>query len=286
MKYTAFGLFVAGGLMLFLFGNNWTSYYPTNDSTLYKAALAALFLAAALICRRTPGGRPLAAIALALFFAALANLVNWGLGNWLGRLLPPAASELQALAIDKVSQCIPVAATLIGLTLLSGDRPGSIFLQRGNLGGGLRFGLISFAGWAVLAVVLITQQAMGPAGGQGLGATGIPVDVVLAGLPWILVFIFANSLMEEIWFRGIFLNRLQPVMGAGLAALATALIFGLPHATGDYLAPAERLIFGGVVIALGLVNAAAMFKTRSILGSLLFHAGYDLIVIVPVLASG
>jgi membrane protease YdiL (CAAX protease family) len=44
-------------------------------------------------------------------------------------------------------------------------------------------------------------------------------------------------------------------------------------------------IFPVIVIALGLVNAYVMLKTDSIWGSVLFHAGYDLLVIIPVLVS-
>ena len=40
-----------------------------------------------------------------------------------------------------------------------------------------------------------------------------------------------------------------------------------------------------VVLILGLVNAWVMLKTESIWGSVLFHAGYDLMVIIPVLIS-
>jgi membrane protease YdiL (CAAX protease family) len=36
---------------------------------------------------------------------------------------------------------------------------------------------------------------------------------------------------------------------------------------------------------LGLVNAHWMFKTDSIWESMLFHAGYDLIVIIPIIVS-
>jgi membrane protease YdiL (CAAX protease family) len=40
-----------------------------------------------------------------------------------------------------------------------------------------------------------------------------------------------------------------------------------------------------IVIALGLVNAYIMLKTDSLWGSLFFHAGYDLLVIIPLLVE-
>ena len=40
-----------------------------------------------------------------------------------------------------------------------------------------------------------------------------------------------------------------------------------------------------MVFGLGLVGAHAMLKDDSLIGAVLFHAGYDLLVIVPILDS-
>ena len=53
-----------------------------------------------------------------------------------------------------------------------------------------------------------------------------------------------------------------------------------------YIPQTERFIFFIIVFALGLVNGFVMLKTDSIWGSVLFHAGYDLIIIIPLLVSG
>jgi hypothetical protein len=42
---------------------------------------------------------------------------------------------------------------------------------------------------------------------------------------------------------------------------------------------------GLVVFVLGVVGAYSMFKTGGLLGPVLFYAGYDLMIIVPVLNS-
>jgi membrane protease YdiL (CAAX protease family) len=52
-----------------------------------------------------------------------------------------------------------------------------------------------------------------------------------------------------------------------------------------YVTPTQAVMFAAIVFALGLVNGFVMLKTDSIWGSVLFHAGYDLLVILPVLAS-
>ena len=33
-RFVLFGLFLIGGLAIFLFGNNWNDRFPTNNSTL------------------------------------------------------------------------------------------------------------------------------------------------------------------------------------------------------------------------------------------------------------
>jgi predicted cobalt transporter CbtA len=47
----------------------------------------------------------------------------------------------------------------------------------------------------------------------------------------------------------------------------------------------ETIGFALIVFGLGLVNARGMLKTDSLIGSLWFHAGYDLLVIIPNIVS-
>ncbi len=283
-RAVVFVLFVVGGLMLFLLGNNWNALFPTNRSTPYKWGLALLFLALAMGLRRSERLRQFWEVAFALFVASFANVLNWRLGNWLAPLLPPRLSAAQAIAVDKVAQCIPVVLAIVLLTLLAGRDLGSIFLKKGNLRWGLRFGLLSFGVFAAIFAVIAVLQAGVPSS-QGLAATGVPLADVVAAIPWIVIFVLANSLMEELWFRGIFLRHLSPLLGATAAVVATALVFGIPHLGATYITPIEMVIFPTIVFALGLVNGFVMVKTDSIWGSVLFHAGYDLMVIIPVLAS-
>ena len=279
-----FVLFLIGGLAIFLFGNNWNDRFPTNTSTLYKAALPIIFLALAVVLRRTERLRPYWRIAFALFIAAFANWLNWTLRNWLGLLFPAVGSTAQELAVDKLSQCVPVVLSIIVLTKLIGDDLGSIFLKKGDLKEGLRFGLISFGIFAAIFAVIAVLQANAPAS-QGLTASGVSLSVIVSALPWILIWAFANSLMEELWLRGIFLKKLCPVLGATATSVVTSLVFSIPHAGATYISPVETIVFALIVFGLGIVNARVMLKTDSIIGSLLFHAGYDLLVIIPNMVS-
>lgn len=279
------GLFMLGGGALFLLGNNWNKLFPTNTSTVYKTGLALVFLVTALALRRHATLKLYWPLAYALFVGAAANLVNWLLGNWLLPLISAEMTVAQDLAVDKLAQCIPVVATIIILTLLAGDDLGSIFLRRGRVKAWLTFGLISFAVCALLFAVIAVLQADNP-GASGLTAGGVPLATIGAALPFILIFVFANAIMEELWFRGIFLNKLAPLTSAFAAITATSLIFGVAHIGATYISPVEMFVFPLIVFGVGVLNAFVMLKTDSIWGSVLFHAGYDLLIIIPVILVG
>ena len=283
-RFILFVLFLLGGLAIFLFGNNWNDQFPTNNSTLYKASLPIIFLALAVMLHHSEHLRQYWRIAFALFIGAFANWLNWTLGNWLARFVGPSTSTAQVLAVDKLSQCMPVVLAIIALTWLVGDDLGSIFLKKGDLKGGLRFGLIAFGIFAAIFTVIAVLQANAPAS-QGLTAAGVGLATIIAALPWILIWALTNSLMEELWFRGIFLKKLNPFLGSAATLVVTSLVFSIPHAGATYISPLEMFIFPIIVFGLGIVNAHVMLKTDSIVGSLLFHAGYDLLVIIPNMVS-
>ena len=70
------------------------------------------------------------------------------------------------------------------------------------------------------------------------------------------------------------------------AILVTSVVFGASHINATYEFPGGGVVFGITVFVLGVVSAYVTFKTDSLLGAVLFHAGYDLTIIVPVLNSG
>jgi membrane protease YdiL (CAAX protease family) len=179
---------------------------------------------------------------------------------------------MQELALDKLSQFLHVVPVIIALTLVAKDDLKSIFIAKGNLKAGLIFGGVSFLTWAILGFLL---QA---------GAGGFPkpsASVIL----FMLVFVFCNALMEELWFRAIFLRKYQAVIGRIATVVITSVVFGASHVNATYEFPGGGVVFGIVVFVLGVVGAYSMFKTDGLIGPVLFHAGYDLMIIVPILNS-
>jgi len=181
-------------------------------------------------------------------------------------------APLQFIAMDKLSQFLHVVPVIVGLTLLAKEDLESIFIARGKLRQGLAFGLVSFVAFGAIALVM------------QLNSSGF-FSSLLAAMPWLLLFVFANAIMEELWFRAIFLRKYEVMIGRNAAIIVTAVVFGASHVNATYDFPGGGFVFGLVVFVLGLVGARSMLKDDGLIGPVLFHAGYDLLVIVPILNS-
>jgi membrane protease YdiL (CAAX protease family) len=258
------------GAAVFIFGSPYYGLFPTNKNQTYLILLCVIFLSLALTFRRSRSLSRYSSSVYALFIAAAAALfLNTKVLNLPRIGLPP----LEDLTVDKFSQFLHVVPVILILTMLAGDNLKSIFLQFGRWKPALVFGLVSFLVFGVIALF----TSILPSG---------QVASFLAGTPWILVWIFSNSFMEELWFRGIFLRKYEVLVGRNAAIVLTALIFGASHINATYFFPGGGLVFGLVVFGLGCTCAWAMYKYEGLLGAVLFHAAYDLVVIVPVLNSG
>ena len=270
MKRTAVSLcLVLAGLAIFVLGSPYYDVFPTNRNQIYVLALTVFFLLASVALKKSRALARYAAPAYALFIASAAIFF---LGTGLLELRRGILTPFQDLALDKISQALHVVPVILVLTLLARRDLKSIFIARGKLKAGLIFGGVSFLLWAVLAYLL--QSGAGGFGPVGVGS-------VLLALTWA----FANSIMEELWFRAIFLKPYEKVVGRLAAILVTSVVFGLSHINATYEFPGGSVVFGVVVFVLGVVGAYSMYRTDSLIGAILFHAGYDLTIIVPVLNS-
>lgn len=264
-----FVLLLVCGLLIFVFGSPYYSVFPTNQNLTYNIVLSLAFLAATVLLYRTNRLKKYWQVAFAFTVASCANLMQ---GAGLFNFIITSDSPLPNMAQNKIAQAIPLVATILVLTKAAGSSWESIYLKRGNLRAGLIFGVVSFVLFAVAAVLQTGDSTLWQEGG-------------IASVGWILLFVFANAFMEELWFRGIFLKRLEPFLGMGASILLTSILFGAPHIFAAYISPAESLMFALLVFGLGLAGGYVMHKTDSLWGPMLFHAGYDLLVIVPIAAS-
>ena len=177
----------------------------------------------------------------------------------------------RGIAFAKLFDSAVIVSVLIVFLKAAKFNLGSIYISRGKLITGLIIGLVTFAAMALLVIA-------GPGNENS-------AEVISSYLPWILIFIFSNAFMEELLFRGIFLKRMNALIGAPAAILVTSLVFALTHMQVSYQSPSEIAGFVAVVFFLALIWAAAMHKTDSIIASTLFHAGADLVIIIDVYYS-
>ncbi|NJD66720.1 MAG: CPBP family intramembrane metalloprotease [Chloroflexi bacterium] len=89
-----------------------------------------------------------------------------------------------------------------------------------------------------------------------------------------------NGFMEELHFRGLLLKPFERLLGTHAANLCIALFFTLAHAPVRY-AP-DIGAFMAILLVLSLAWGYVIQETESLWGSVLFHAGADLLIIVGI----
>jgi len=175
----------------------------------------------------------------------------------------------RGIAFAKLSDSVVISLILIVSFLIGGYKLKDIFLTLGHIKAGLIVGFSTFFLMGLLAIYNPDQP--------------IDKDFLVSNLPWILIFVLSNAFMEELLFRGIFLKQLGKYMKHAWAIVLTSIVFAAAHLQVTYTP--DVLFFVGIVLVLGLIWGFIMHYTRSILASVLFHAGADLMIIIPIYAS-
>lgn len=273
-RWVLFALFLMAGLAVFLFGTGYFSLFPTNGNPRYLAGLAALLLIAAVLLKLSPRLAKYWRVAYALFTACAALLFSTLMAPhtqaFLGAL-GASVSTSKGIALAKMYETAMIVLPILVLTVLSGAGLGSLSLSRGNLKAGLAVGLLVLLNFASSAFLFFAARYSA-------------ADRLGAALLWGLFFSFANGFMEELWLRGLFLQRLQPLLGVGGAVLVTSVLFATFHAGVTYLPAAAIPFMVANTLALGIACGYLILKTGSLWGATLIHAAADLFLFVAVLA--
>jgi membrane protease YdiL (CAAX protease family) len=115
------------------------------------------------------------------------------------------------------------------------------------------------------------------------GGRDLQVGRVLTWATWILIFVVGNAFNEEILFRGLFLKKYSPFLGRFLSNLVIAIPFALHHAGVSY--SPGTLMFLAILLPLALAWGFVTQKTDSLWGSILFHAGTDIPVVLSLFST-
>ncbi len=275
-RWASFAVLLHCSVAIFFFGCNYFEIFLTNHNLNFQLFLAVSFVAVAIVCRRTERLNRYWQLAFAFFTAAAAMLVSTLFGgwnhaiviDWLGVM--PDTSQWQA--VDKLYEVLMVVVPLLVLTKLSGADLGVVYLKRGNLKWGLGLGGLVWFNFVASAFLFYAMR---------FTSTGTLGAAVL----WGLVFSCANSFMEELWLRGIFLRRLEPFLGVGGSVLVTSIAFALLHGGAVYLTPIAVPFMVANTFTLGLACGYLTMKTDSLWGAWLIHAASDLFLFIALLAS-
>lgn len=159
---------------------------------------------------------------------------------------------------------------ILVLVKLSGADMASIFIKRGNLKLGLGIGALVFFFLTPASFMFAAQRFTS-------------LDTLIAAVVWGLIFSIANSFMEELWLRGIFLKRFALVLGINASVWLTSIIFALMHGFAFYFDPVALIFFVVNTLALGLACGYLMVKSDNIWGAVVIHAASDFFLFVAVL---
>jgi hypothetical protein len=272
-----FAAFLACGLWTFLALSYYRPLAPKDSDLVVRAVTALVFLGIASAARRSTRFAAYWRLPLAFAIATAAQALDYHLdpNAWLLPALGISSPDSPAgWAVDKLQSSLLIILPIILLTLLSGDRLGAIYIQRGRLKLGLAIGLGTFIAAALLAI---------PWANWLFAGRNLSLGRVLPWAPWVVIFVLANAAAEELLFRGLFLRKLAPLLGAFGANLAIAIPFVLMHASASYFT--QPLIFLAFLFLLALGWGATMQRTDSWWGSVLFHAGMDIAIVLGIFSN-
>jgi len=265
-----FLLILVLSLAMYLLSMTFAAHIPTAPQVWLRLVLIAGFLIGALVLRATRPGGDLTGVIYALFVASSAMFISWQFSGWGTRVLNLTLDSPEGITVAKVSSVILTVAVILILMRAGGYGRRTMFLRKGRLGLGLLIGVVSFLVLTALAVM----QAL------DAGTTG---ETLRRIAPWALLFAFTNAFMEELLFRGIFLRKLEPIVGRWRSNLLVAIAFTAAHMQVGYTD--DLPVFLGTLFVLALAWGYVMQKTRSLLASLLFHAGADMLIMIAIFAS-
>lgn len=267
--------FIAIGAAIVYFFNPWQyeTILPRITDYLLKIGVCVLLLVFSLVARNSQRLHAYWQLLFALFVLTLVYALDFIVNVYVLDYLTVPVNTPVTIALQKLNEALVVISAVIGCTLASGNDLGSIYIQKGNWKLGVRIGLIAFFLAALLSIPMATF----------FNTQNLNISRALPWLPWILIFILANAALEETLFRGLFLRKLERFFGKLPSNVLIAVVFTLIHGAATY--PRNQYTFLLVVFPLALAWGYITQKTEGLWGSILFHAGMDISIILSVFST-
>jgi membrane protease YdiL (CAAX protease family) len=274
LRLGLFFLFVIIGLLLFFVFSHFRPLFSENIDIPARIVFILALLVSSVLLRRSERLNKYWPVFFAFFTASLAQALDYYFSGWSLNLLGLDVKSPAGIVVDKLESTFLIVVPIIVLTKLSGNSMASIYLQKGNLKRGLIIGLTVFVVVAAVSIPWAKWQYQ---------AGDLNVQRVIPWIPWILLFVLANAFNEELLFRGLFLKKLEPLVGAFPANLCIAIPFVALHYGVDYTQ--NLFLIMALLLPLGLALGYVMQKTNSIIGSWLIHASVDIAVVLALFSN-
>jgi membrane protease YdiL (CAAX protease family) len=268
-----FPLFFLSGLIVFL-PEAFSTEIPNEIEIPMRLGFSALFLVIALGLQTSSHLNRYRLVFFALFTASIAQFIDWHYSQWMARALNIDPNSPEGYAIDKLESTLLLVLTILILHKASGGDMASLYLKRGKVRQWVFIGGGAFIFFVVTSIW--TSEAL-------FQGRDLRLERILPWAPWVILFTLSNGLNEELLFRGLFLKKLDPILGAFLSNLLITLIFVIWHTAADY--SADLWVFLGILFILSFIWGWIVQKTDSIWGAVLFHAGADIPVILGILST-
>ena len=266
-------LFIAIGSLIMIVFSPWNPVLDRVYDYLGRISLIILLAVTVLLLQKSKQYNKYWQIVFGLLILIAAVSLDWIIGIYLIEYVGIDDTTPSGWAFQKLNECIVIVGVIILLTKLSRTSLGSIYIQKGNLKIGLIIGLAAFIFAAAGSIPMATL----------FNAKDLTLARIIPWSPWILIFVLANATMEEVMFRGLFLRKLEPFFGKFISNLMVAIVFTLLHGAANYTA--DQYIFLAILLPLALAWGYVMQKTDAVWGSILFHAGMDIPIILGIFSN-
>jgi len=267
-------LFVAIGSLIMIVFSPWRPLLDRGNDYLGRIGLAVLLLVTALLVRKSRRYEKYWPIVFGLFILAVAVSLDWVFALYLLNSLAVNGNTPVGFALLKLNECAVIVGVILLFTKVSGNNLSSIYIQKGNLKLGLTIGLIAFSIAAAGSIPIANLLFKG---------RDLTLATIIPWIPWLLLFVLANAAVEELLFRGLFLRKLEPFYGKFLSNFLIAFVFTGLHRLVAYTS--DPMIFLAILFPLALAWGYVMQKTNGVWGSILFHAGMDIPIMLGIFSN-